>query len=106
MTFLEFVLLSLAAWRLASMLVREKGPFNMFVWIRERVGIGHDKDGIPYMIPDNVLAGILSCVWCCSMWTGFFWFVAYLVAPLLVIKIATVFAISTGAILVDRFLGN
>ncbi|RPJ28028.1 MAG: DUF1360 domain-containing protein [Chloroflexi bacterium] len=106
MTFVVFSLFALATWRLSSMLVRERGPWNLFVWVRERAGIGHDEKGLPYMVPDNVLAGILSCTWCASMWVAFGWFLFFLIAPLLATKIATVFAFSAGAILVDRWMGN
>ena len=106
MNFLLLTLFALATWRLASMLVREKGPWDLFVWVRERAGIGHDETGIPYKIPDNVLAGILSCVWCCSMWAGLGWYLFFLIAPLLAEKIATIFAFSAGAILLDRWMGN
>lgn len=101
-----FLLFSFATWRLASLLVREKGPWDMFVWIRERTGIRHDENKTPYLIPDNVLAGILSCTWCASMWAGMFWVGFFLIVPPLATKIATIFAISTGAILIDKWMGN
>ncbi len=106
MTFLVFCLFSFATWRLASMLVREKGPWDLFVRIRALAGITHDEQGLPIQIPDNVLAGILSCVWCCSIWVALGWFLFFLIVPLLATKIATVFAFSTGAILLDRWMGN
>ena len=106
MDFFPFLIFGLASWRVASMFVREKGPFNMFVWIREMVGIQHDENNYPYLFPDNVLADLLSCVWCTSMWAGLFWFLLYLITPLLAIKIATVFAFSTVAIIVDKWVGN
>jgi hypothetical protein len=106
MTFIVFSLFALATWRLASMLVREKGPWGLFVRIRALVGIEHDDQGVPVQIPDNVLAGILSCLFCCSMWVGFGWFLFFLGTPLLAEKIATVFAFSAGAILLDRWMGN
>ena len=106
MDLLALVIFGLATWRLSSMLVRERGPWNLFVWIRERAGIGHDDEGHPYMIPDTTITGILSCVWCASMWVALGWLGLWLITPLLATKIAAVFAISTGAILVDRWMGN
>lgn len=106
MEFLTFTIFALATWRLSSMLVREKGPWNMFVRIRARAGIQHEEDGTPYLFPDTTLAGILSCTWCLSMWVAFGWLGLWLIAPLLATKIAAVFAISAGAILVDRCTGN
>ena len=106
MDILSFAILCMAAWRIASLLVREQGPWRMFVWIRERAGIQHDDKGTPWLIPDNVLAGILSCTWCASVWIGMFWVGFFLISPLLATKIATIFAISTGAILIDKWTGN
>ena len=106
MTFLSFFLLSLAAWRVASLLVNERGPLDMFVWIRSLAGITHDEEGKPVQIPDNVMAGILSCVWCCSMWVALGWFLFFMISPLLAEKVAAVFSISTAAILIDRWMGN
>jgi hypothetical protein len=100
------LLFSFAAWRIASLLVREAGPFHVFIWIRERAGIQHEEDGTPYLFPDTFLAGVLSCVLCLSMWVALGWFLFWLAAPGLAIKIAAVFAISTGAILIDRWMGN
>lgn len=100
----EIIIYSLAAWRIANMLVNELGPFDLFVRIREVANIQHDEDGYPHMIPDNVLAGILSCVWCCSIWVaGGFVFVS-LFFPVITLKVATVFAISAGAIVIDRYI--
>lgn len=106
MTFLEFFILGLAAWRLASMVVRERGPWDMFVWARERAGIVHDEDKIPTVYPDKFFAQLLSCTWCFSMWVGTFWIFMYLLIPPLTIAIAAVFALSTAAIVIDRWLGN
>lgn len=102
----ELVLFSLATWRLASLFVREVGPFKMFVRVRALVGIQHDPMGIPYGYPDNLLAGILSCTWCSSIWIALFWVLFWLITPLTATKIATVFALSAGAILIDKWMGN
>ena len=97
-------LFSLATWRLSSLLVRERGPWDVFVRLRAKVGISHDELGKPVEIPDNVLAGILSCTWCASVWIALFWAVFY---PGNVIeKIAVAFAISAVAIGFDRLMGN
>lgn len=102
---LAFLLFGLATWRISSLLVRERGPFGVFIWIRTRAGIQHEEDGTPYLFPDTTIAGILSCVWCVSVWVAMGWLGLWLIAPLLATKIAAVFAISTGAILVDKWLG-
>jgi len=100
----EIAIYSLAAWRVASMLVNERGPFDVFVRIREVANIEHDEDGYPFMVPDNLMAGILSCVWCCSMWTAAGFVIVSIFFPVFTLKVATVFAISTGAIMIDKYI--
>ena len=100
------MIFAMATWRLASLLVRERGPWDVFVWIRTLAGIGHDENKIPYMIPDSMLAGILSCVFCSSMWVALGWLIFFLITPLLAERVAVIFAISAGAILIDRWMGN
>ena len=70
MTLVELIVFGLATWRISSLLVDEPGPFRMFIRLRELVGITHDADDNVEMIPGGLLPGILSCVWCCSMWVG------------------------------------
>lgn len=75
MSALEFVILALAAWRLAYMLVREDGPFAMFARLRRRAGLTQIIVNGPHG-PDivwsasNTLAEGLQCVWCVSIWTA------------------------------------
>lgn len=69
----EFVVFGLATWRLSSLLVDERGPWDLFLRFRKLVGIEHDDDGKATIIPDGFFPGVLSCVWCASMWVGMFW---------------------------------
>lgn len=98
------LLYGLATWRMSSLLVRERGPWDLFVRVRALAGISHTEEGKPFEIPDNVLAGILSCTWCCSVWVAIPWAIAY--PGTWIEKIAAVFAISAVAIIVDRCVGN
>ena len=50
---LQFVLLSLAVWRLTALLVYDDGPGDVFVSLRDAIG------------------GPLHCFWCTSVWVGF-----------------------------------
>ena len=93
---LEFVVYALATWRVSSLLVDEAGPFRMFIRLREWVGITHDADDNVAMIPDRLLPGILSCVWCVSIWVGLFWTLMYFVPYSL--YLALPFALSAAAI--------
>lgn len=62
----EFIVIAAAAWRLASLLVSEDGPFEVFAAVRALVGIPRPGDMAVRQVP--VLAGILSCVWCAGLW--------------------------------------
>jgi hypothetical protein len=105
MDFSDFVVYGLATWRLASMVVREDGPWGMFMELRELAGIEHD-DGEIFIIPDEFFANLLSCVWCASMWVGFFWLVFWMAWPWMAIRVAIMFGFSAVAILVDERLSS
>lgn len=64
---LDFLVLSLATWRVSHMFVYEAGPFYMFTKIRASRGIQHDLAGEPIAWPMNKLLG---CLWCTSVWVG------------------------------------
>lgn len=103
MTLLEFIILGSATWRLSSLLAsKETGPFDVFKRIREKAGITHDIDGNISIVPHRFFAELLSCVWCASIWVGAFWGCFFAIAPQICIIAATIFALSTIAILIDR----
>lgn len=99
---MELLIYGLATWRIASLFVNEAGPGDIFLHIRSWAGISHDENKKPAMIPDGFFPGILSCVWCCSIWAGAFWALLACFAPLLALPIASVFAFSTLAILIQE----
>lgn len=102
MNLLNFLLLSLATWRIASLITHEKGPFGLLVRIRSFAGIVHDADGFPVQIPDGFLPELLSCVWCLSLWVGLAWSLFWYFLPSVSILIALPFALSAVAILIDN----
>lgn len=104
MNTITFVIFSLASWRIANLFVWESGPFHIFIKIRERTGIIHDKNGEPYQYPNSFFANLLSCVWCSSVWVGFGWFLFWLLLPEIAAMCAIPFAFSTGAIVVDKIV--
>jgi len=93
--------LALATWRIASLLVHEDGPWNIFARLRRRVGLVNDVE-----IPDGFLPGVLSCVWCASIWVGAAWTLLYFLIPTAVEWLALPFALSTLAIGVERLVKN
>jgi len=101
---IELIVYSLATWRIASLLVNEQGPGNVFRRLRSAVGIEHDQDGNVTIIPDGFLAGIFSCVWCASVWVGFGWAGLVYAMPDVGFRLASAFAFSALAILIQRWL--
>lgn len=102
MTLVGFVILSLATWRMASLLAKESGPFDVFLKIREVSGITHDDNKDVVMIPETFLAQAISCVWCNSIYIGVFWTVMFVFLEDLSLLLALPFALSSGAILADK----
>lgn len=100
---MTYLILALATWRISALLTKEAGPFHIFEKLRERSGITHDADGQVQMIPSKFFAELLSCVWCASIWVATGWVVLYVLAPDVATILALPFALSTVAILVDRF---
>lgn len=74
MTALDFVILGLAAWRLAYMLVNEDGPGALLSRLRYRLGVrsvvtrGADGQPETSKVALNGLAELWLCVWCMSVW--------------------------------------
>jgi hypothetical protein len=55
--FFRFMIAALAAWRLAFLLARERGPWNVFGRLRRGVGSG-------------IVGELLSCVKCVGLWAA------------------------------------
>jgi len=94
----------MATWRIASMFVSELGPGDLFLRLRALVGIVHDDAKQVAMIPDGFFPSLFSCVWCCSVWIGAFWMLFDLFFPWLSLRLATAFAFSAVAILIQRLI--
>lgn len=81
------VLCGLAGWRAASLLVYEDGPWGLFYRLREAVAPPGDE-------PMGFWALLLSCIWCCSVWTTaaalLFW---YLFPPVVILGAACALAL-------------
>lgn len=92
---LEFLQMILATWRVSRLLVREDGPGEYIAKLRDRVGVKYDAHGDPYADEGNFWGGLLSCVFCTSVW----------VAPLAILfrrSLTVILAVSGGAILIER----
>lgn len=86
MSALDLLILALACWRLAYMLVREDGPAHIFARLRARTTFG----------------GLLECVFCTSIWTAVLVFAVWLTPARPVVE---VLAISALALMAAKYTG-
>lgn len=61
---LDLLIIALAAWRLASLLVQEAGPYRAFERWRDWLG---GRKFNPHIV---TLRALFECVWCMSLWTS------------------------------------
>lgn len=92
MTGLEFIILGLATWRVASLLSDEVGPFGVCEKLRGAIGVKLDDYSEPY--GTNWLANIVVCIWCVSMFVGLAWAALWWLAPTAAVAVALPFALS------------
>jgi len=88
MTITTFLYVSLAAWRLASLIANEDGPWRMFKRFRQQAEVWCNKYKF---CSDLGLHELVTCEWCNSVWIGtgltllYFWIgdaILYLAMPL------------------------
>lgn len=86
------------------MLVNENGPFDVFLKLRHFSGMKYDKYSNQY--GTTLISGILSCIWCLSIWIA-----VLLLLPILQIENLNLFevflywlAISSGVIVIDSII--
>jgi len=65
---LRYVLAALAIYRLVQMAGLDDGPFGVFLWLRERLGV-YDRG--PNGQPKRMLARTLACPYCLGMLFAF-----------------------------------
>jgi len=90
----EFVVLSLAVWRVCRVIVAEDGPFDVFATLRERSGI---------LKQCTWIARGLMCVACISFWLGLI--VAVLRFGLSIESVAYGLALSAVSVILLRRVG-
>jgi hypothetical protein len=104
MTLVDLLVLSLAAWRIANLIVddSEDGPFDILPRIRHLLGIRYDSKGRMCSVGEppiyRELGRAVSCMWCLSLWIGLL--LALIPEPFRVVLWP--FAISAGVLLVDK----
>lgn len=98
-TITNLVIYGLAIWRISNLFISERGPFSIFMWIRERFGFSHDDQGNVFIIPAGFWGETFSCVWCFSIWAGLFFSFFWLYFPYWSLVTAIPFSFSAVAII-------
>lgn len=109
MSFIEFFILALAAWRLTNLLVNEDGPLDIFLKLREYLGVYHSGGYEEYLekpVYEQILVGLFQCIWCMSVWVSgviclFAWFFGAI--PIQWMP-PYILAVSTSVIVADKFI--
>jgi len=97
MTLTTFFYLSLAAWRLASLVANEDGPWQMFTRFRQRAEQWCKK----YRFCRELgLYELIACEWCNSIWIGAVLTLLYLWIGEAILYLALPLALSTIAIII------
>lgn len=78
MSIFDYLLMGLAAWRLAYFIVKEDAPFDVMLKFRERTTLG----------------GLLTCVYCASVWTALGCLLLYGTPGWIVVQVAAVSALA------------
>ena len=92
-----FIYLSLAAWRLASLIANEDGPWQMFKRLRQRA----EQLCKQYKFCSDLgLYNLFACEWCNSIWIGVGLTLLYLWIGDAILYIALPLALSTVAIII------
>ena len=97
MSFQIFFYLSLAAWRLASLVANEDGPWQIFKRLRR-----HAEEWCKRyrFCSDLGLHELVSCEWCNSIWIGVGLTLLYLWIGETILYLALPLALSTVAIVI------
>jgi hypothetical protein len=85
----EFILATLAVWRLTHLIAAEDGPFNALAWLRGKAGQGF-------------WATLLDCFYCLSIWIALLFAIG--MGGSLLHKVLLWLALSAAAILLNRVI--
>jgi len=92
---LNFCVEILATWRLCRLLMREDCPYEICVKFRDWIGISYNERNEP--LASNEFAQLFLCIYCLSVWVGFFMAKGNIKRGL---------AISAGAIIVEKWMNK
>ena len=99
------VALILAIWRVSSLFYDEKGPWDVMVKLREKMGIEHDENGNVIATPIHLEP--ITCFWCVTLFVAIplVYFTHHRKCGMIE-ALELVLAGSAGAILVEKWLGR
>ena len=121
----NFLILLLAAWRFASLLADEHGPYLALERIRFLLGVHYiTRDGLSVKtferfselseqdkagcvrIAESEIAKLITCAWCSSIWiaAALTLFILWFGQP--VVWVLLPFSVSTGVIIVNRIING
>lgn len=92
---MDFIILSLAVWRISNLLVDESGPYDILSKFRYAIGIDYTDRGERFTT--NEFAELFDCVFCLSVWVGLFVSLCYFSLPTYTIYVCYPFALSAVA---------
>ena len=103
MNIIDLLILSLATWRLSSLVATpdDDGPWEMFLRFRKLVGVKYDENTGFYYGTNEFAKGV-TCVWCISFWIGLVFGLLYYFFGDLIAWCSLPLALSAAAIIVER----
>lgn len=105
MTFVDFLILGLACFRLSSMLANDSGndagPWDIILRFRKIIGVYYDAHSQEKY--KNGFAKGASCMWCNSVWFGLIMTVLYVILGHITVFIFLPFALSGVVVLIKMF---
>lgn len=96
----DFVVLSLATWRLTSLVVKEDGPWDFLARLRHGVGVRYNENSTAFGL--NVVGAAVACMWCASVWVGAAVCILYLLSRTTTLILCLPLALSAAALIVER----
>jgi hypothetical protein len=77
----DVIIVGIAAWRIAHLLVLEDGPLSIFERIRTFIGL--QPGPVQGFFPQ-----LFSCMWCMTVWTALGAYLLWLLVPIIVAVVA------------------
>lgn len=99
---MDFIILSLAIWRISNLLIEESGPYAILELFRYQLGIRYNEQNVTYAT--NELAELFTCHFCLSVWLGIFVAISYYFYPTLTYWLCLPFALSALALVVNKWM--